>query len=112
MLSPEISRTLKIVTAAAGIAVSLNGLGALKENSSNTGKDFTNGKNTQNIEQQHLIPVPCEHPLPWEPGYKSDTKESGIVIELASVKKPEPTRDPNPAECWTIVTETTTNPSY
>lgn len=55
-----------------------------------------------NPNQVHIIPVPCEQPMPWNPSFKKAGQSENIEIVLVSLKGATPTENPIGSECWIV----------
>ncbi len=94
--------SLRIVLAAAGIAMALNGASPLQE-----GSHGTNQHNVNADPATHLVPIPCPEHMPWDPPIK-DNEGQTTDIQLASIKRVEPRPQRTQPECWKIVRDNET----
>ncbi len=103
----HIPRFLKIAIAATGAAVALSGGPLMPSQENNSTPTDTKGTHTE----WHIMPCPKDFVPPWE--YQAPKNDNGvqqaIIIELASIKKPEPTPNRNQTECWGPVEVPNTN---
>ncbi len=97
-MTHEIPRFVKVAVAAGTLAAALSGGTQLRTQENGSSPTNTNGTHTE----WHIVPCPKDFVPPWE--YQAPKNDNGsqqaIIIELASIKKPEPTPNRNQTECW------------